>query len=57
MKTQSRWQWRGSIALAGVALGFVIYPLIEGKNDAFDQEGTPVYSFINRVLIARRPIA
>ena len=56
MKTQSRWQWRGSIALAGVALGFVIYPLIEGKNDAFDQEGTPVYSFINRVLIARRPI-
>ena len=33
------------------------YGLIEGKNDAFDQEGTPVYSFINRVLIARRPIA
>jgi acyl dehydratase len=32
------------------------YGLIEGKNEAFDQGGTLVYSFINRVLIARRPI-
>ena len=32
------------------------YGLIEGKNEALDQEGTPVYSFINRVLIARRPV-
>ena len=32
------------------------YGLIEGKNEAFDQEGTLVYSFINRVLIARRPV-
>jgi acyl dehydratase len=31
------------------------YGLLEGKNEAFDQEGTLVYSFINRVLIARRP--
>jgi acyl dehydratase len=31
------------------------YGLIEGKNEAFDQDGTLVYSFINRVLIARRP--
>ncbi len=31
------------------------YGLIEGKNEAFDQDGTLVYSFINRVLIARHP--
>ena len=38
MKTRSRWQWRGSIALAGVALGYVIYPLIEGKNDVINSD-------------------
>jgi glycosyl transferase family 87 len=38
VKTQSRWRWRGSIALAGVALGFVIYPLIEGKNDVINSD-------------------
>jgi hypothetical protein len=38
VKTRSRWQWRGSIALAGVALGFVIYPLIEGKNDVINSD-------------------
>ena len=32
------------------------YGLIEGHNEAFDQEGTLVYTFINRVLIARKPI-
>jgi len=38
LKTQSRWQWRGSVALAGVALGFVTYPLIEGKNDVINSD-------------------
>ena len=31
------------------------YGLLEGRNEAFDQDGALVYSFINRVLIARRP--
>ena len=31
------------------------FGLIEGKNEARDREGTLVYTFINRVLIARRP--
>jgi acyl dehydratase len=31
------------------------YGLIEGKNEAFDQDWTLVDSFSNRVLIARRP--
>ena len=30
------------------------FGLLEGKNEARDQDGTLVYSFINRVLIARR---
>ena len=32
------------------------YGLIEGHNEAFVQDGTLVYSFINRVLIAKRPV-
>jgi acyl dehydratase len=31
------------------------FGLIEGRNEATDQKGTVVYSFINRVLIARKP--
>ena len=31
------------------------FGLIEGRNEATDQNGTVIYSFINRVLIARRP--
>jgi hypothetical protein len=38
VNTRSRWQWRGSIALAGVALGFVIYPLIEGNDDVINSD-------------------
>jgi hypothetical protein len=38
VKAQSRWQWRGAVALAGVALGFVIYPLIEGRNDVINSD-------------------
>jgi acyl dehydratase len=31
------------------------FGLLEGNNEARDQDGTLVYSFVNRVLIARRP--
>lgn len=31
------------------------FGLIEGYNEARDQEGDLVYTFVNRVLIARRP--
>ena len=31
------------------------YGLLEGRNEARDENGELVYSFINRVLIARRP--
>ena len=50
MKTQSRWQWRGSIALAGVALGFVIYPLIEGKNDVINSDW-PAFATGGRLIV------
>jgi acyl dehydratase len=33
------------------------FGLLEGKNEARDDNGTLVYSFVNRVLIARRPAA
>jgi glycosyl transferase family 87 len=33
-----RWRWRGTVALIAVALGFVIYPLIEGGNDVINSD-------------------
>lgn len=32
------------------------FGLIEGNNEARDQDGNLMYSFVNRVLIARRPV-
>jgi hypothetical protein len=32
------------------------FGLIEGHNEARDQDGMLVYTFVNRVLIARRPV-
>jgi hypothetical protein len=34
----TRWRWRGSIALLAVCLGFVIYPLIESRNDVINSD-------------------
>jgi Glycosyltransferase family 87 len=34
----SPWQWRGSVALLGVAIAFVIYPLVEGPNDVISSD-------------------
>jgi glycosyl transferase family 87 len=35
---KSRWRWRGSVGLVGVALALVIYPLIEGPNDVINSD-------------------
>ena len=34
----SRWQWRASVALVGIALAFVIYPLIESKDNVINSD-------------------
>jgi len=33
-----KWRWRASVALLGVTLGLVIYPLIEGPNDVINSD-------------------
>lgn len=33
-----RWRWRASVAMMGVALGLVIYPLIESSNDVINSD-------------------
>jgi arabinofuranan 3-O-arabinosyltransferase len=38
MTKKDAWRWRGSVALVAVALGFVIYPLIEGPNDVINSD-------------------
>jgi hypothetical protein len=34
----SRWHWRASVGLLGVAVAFVIYPIIEGPNDVINSD-------------------
>src|SRR5260221_2818479 len=34
----SPWRWRASVALLGVAVAFVIYPLVEGPNDVISSD-------------------
>ena len=49
MKAQ-RWRWRGSVALVAVALGFVIYPLIEGGNDVINSDW-PAFATGGRLIV------
>jgi len=34
----SRWRWRASVGLLGVAVAFVIYPITEGPNDIINSD-------------------
>jgi Glycosyltransferase family 87 len=45
-----RWRWRGSVALVAVALGFVIYPLIEGGNDVINSDW-PAFATGGRLIV------
>ncbi|HLB77234.1 MAG TPA: hypothetical protein VJO72_09390, partial [Candidatus Dormibacteraeota bacterium] len=48
---RQRWRWRGSVALVAVALGFVIYPLIEGGNDVINSDW-PAFATGGRLIVA-----
>jgi arabinofuranan 3-O-arabinosyltransferase len=50
MKSTPRWKWRGSVALVAVALGFVIYPLIEGGNDVINSDW-PAFATGGRLIV------
>ncbi|MDQ6719560.1 MAG: DUF2029 domain-containing protein [Candidatus Dormibacteraeota bacterium] len=50
MKTESRWKWRGSVALVAVVLGFVIYPIIEGRNDVINSDW-PAFATGGRLIV------
>ncbi|GAC1504487.1 MAG: hypothetical protein NVS1B3_01340 [Candidatus Dormibacteraceae bacterium] len=45
------WRWRGSVALLAVAVGFVIYPLIEGENDVINSDW-PAFATGARILVS-----
>ena len=45
-----RWRWRGTVALAAVALGFVIYPLIEGSNEVINSDW-PAFATGGRLIV------
>ena len=47
----STWKWRGSVALIGIALAFVIYPLIESKDNVINSDW-PAYATGARLIVA-----
>jgi hypothetical protein len=46
----TRWRWRGSVAMFAVALGFVIYPVIEGENDVINSDW-PAFATGARLIV------
>jgi hypothetical protein len=46
----SRWKWRASVALVGISLAFVIYPLIEGKDDIINSDW-PAFATGARLIV------
>ena len=47
----TRWRWRGTVALLAVAVGFVIYPLVEGENDVINSDW-PAFATGARILVS-----
>lgn len=47
----TRWRWRGSVAMLAVAVGFVIYPLIESEGDVIDSDW-PAFATGGRIIVS-----
>ena len=47
----ARWRWRGSVALLAVAVGFVIYPLVEGESDVINSDW-PAFATGGRLILS-----
>src|SRR5260370_14834699 len=45
-----RWRWRGSVAMLAVAVGFVIYPLIESEGDVINSDW-PAFATGARIMV------
>src|ERR1700694_5491010 len=45
-----RWRWRGSVAMLAVAVGFVIYPLIESESDVINSDW-PAFAAGARIIV------
>jgi hypothetical protein len=45
-----RWQWRGSVALLGIALSFVIYPLVIDKGTVINSDW-PAFATGGRLIV------
>ncbi|MGH7760876.1 MAG: glycosyltransferase 87 family protein [Candidatus Dormibacteraceae bacterium] len=46
-----RWRWRGSVAMLAVAVGFVIYPLIESEGDVINSDW-PAFATGARIIVS-----
>src|SRR5580704_17604478 len=45
-----RWRWRGSVAMLAVAVGFVIYPLIESEGEVINSDW-PAFATGARIMV------
>jgi Glycosyltransferase family 87 len=46
----TRWRWRGSVAMLAVAVGFVIYPMIESEGDVINSDW-PAFATGARIMV------
>jgi Glycosyltransferase family 87 len=47
----TRWRWRGSVAMLAVAVGFVMYPLIESESDVINSDW-PAFATGARIMVS-----
>src|ERR1700687_3934562 len=46
-----RWRWRGSVAMLAVAVGFVIYPLVESEGEVINSDW-PAFATGARIIVS-----
>jgi hypothetical protein len=46
-----RWRWRGSVAMLAVAVGFVIYPLVESEGEVINSDW-PAFATGGRIIVS-----
>src|SRR6202163_1613679 len=46
-----RWRWRGSVAMLAVAVGFVIYPLVESEGEVLNS-AWPAFATGARIIVS-----
>ena len=49
--SSERWRWRGSVAMVGIALSFVLYPLVINEDTVINSDW-PAFATGGRLIVA-----